>query len=205
MTSAEATGGVDYFVTVARAVLDGPLAEHGFRYEGAHRGVTAYWTAGLRFFRVGYLAESSPDYELLIGVGRDEASPLSPKSATNSLGIWRLIPPELAPKLADWRFRDPQSLGEELARAWEEAVAPYALPILGDDEELSRAIEQSADEVADEDQRLMNQRLLRYARQTFGAGRFAEALSAYEQLPASELTGADLKRRAIARSRAGPA
>ncbi len=190
---------VEYFLPTVREVLDPLLAKQGFNYAGNHRGVTAYWVCGSRFFRAGYLAESLPCYELLLGVGEFEGSPLEPKSSSNSVGLWRLLPPEVAPDIADWRFDGPEALSEELRRAWQEAFAPFVMPIWGDGRRLRRLIAEHNDEITGEDEKLMQDRLLRYARQEFEAGRFLESKHAYDQLGEEALTSADRKRAEIAR------
>lgn len=194
----------NYFLATVKEVFDPLLRDHGFSYVGDHREVTAYWTAGDRFFRVGYLPETRPDYELVIGVGESENSPLKPKSSTNSIGVWRLLPSVLAPQIADWRFDTPQSLREELRRAWTEAIAPYVLPLLSESHRLGWLIEEHHDELAEEDENLMQNRLLAYARAQFEAGRFAEAIHAYDELGEGPLTRADRKRLEIARRRDSP-
>jgi hypothetical protein len=191
----------DYFLRTVREVLDPLLRDHGFSYAGDHRGVTAYWTADERFFRVGYLPETKPDYELVIGLGMSRGSPLEPKSSTNSVGAWRLLPRDVAPQIADWRFDSAQSLSEELRRAWKEAVAPYVLPLLREKHRLRRAIEEYNSELANEDANLMDNRLLAYARAQFEAGSFAGAVHAYDELGEQRLTRADQKRLKIARQR----
>jgi hypothetical protein len=104
------------------------LADYGFRYHGDHGGVTLYWVRGDLFFRVGYLPETIPDYELLIGLGISEDSPLTPKNSENSIGVWRLLPAGIAPELANWRFASPPALRDELVRAWADAIVPYVAP-----------------------------------------------------------------------------
>jgi hypothetical protein len=191
----------EYFLPTVREVLDPLLAGEGLSYEGDHREVTAYWAAGDRFFRVGYLPETKPDYELVIGLGEADGSPLGPKSSTNSIGVWRLLPRDVAPQIADWRFHSPESLREELRRAWSEAVAPYVLPLLSKEHQLSQLIEEHNYELAEEDENLMQNRLLAYARVQFETGRFAEAIHAYDELGDEPLTRADRKRLEIARRR----
>jgi acetyl esterase/lipase len=191
----------DYFIPVVREVLDEPLAAHGFTYAGDHRDVTAYWTSGRLFFRVGYLPETMPCYELLLGIGLDDASPLEPKSSANSIGVWRLLPGDVAPQIANWRFDAPERLRRELGRAWTEAIVPYVTPLWSDPDELARLIAGHDDELAQEDQQRMNDRLLRYARSEFAAGHFPDAVHAYDELPAHELTRADRKRIELARRR----
>ena len=189
----------DYFVPVARETLDPLLAEQGFEYVGDHRGVTAYWANGPRFFRVGYLPETKPRYELLLGVGEHEGSPLEPKSSTDSIGVWRLLPPETAPAIADWRFDSPQMLGQELRRAWNEAVVPHVVPLWDEDGRLAALIAEHNDELDEADRRSMDDRLLRHARAEFDARRFASAVHAYDELSDEQLTAADRKRLQIAR------
>jgi hypothetical protein len=191
----------EYFLATVRDVLDPLLAEPGFRYVGDHRGVTAYWVAGPSFFRVGYLPETMPQYELLLGVGESEGSPLEPKSSSNSIGVWRLLPPEVAPQIANWRFNSPQALKNELLRAWEEAIKPFVAPIWSDQEHLARVIFEHSDELTEEDEELMQDRLLRHARAEFDSGRFADAIHAYDELDDAALTQADRKRVEIARRR----
>jgi len=109
---------VDYFVPIAREVLDRPLGEHGFKYAGTYRGLSAFWSRGPVFVRVGYLAETMPEYELLLGVGRSDSSPIAPKTSDNSIGVWRLLPEDEAERIANWRFDSPDRLRRELQRAW---------------------------------------------------------------------------------------
>jgi hypothetical protein len=191
----------EYFLATVRDVLDPLLADHGFSYAGDHRGVTAYWVAGPRFFRVGYLPETMPQFELLLGVGESEGSPLEPKSSSNSIGVWRLLPSEVAPQIANWRFDSPQALKKELLRAWEEAITPFVAPIWSDQELLARVISEHSDELIEEDEALMQDRLLRHARAEFDSGRFADAIHAYDELDDDALTQADRKRVEIARRR----
>jgi len=191
----------EYFLPVVRNVLDPLLEREGFHYAGDHREVTAYWTAGDPFIRVGYLPETMPDYELLIGVGQAEGSPLQPTSPADSIGVWRLLPHDLAPRIADWRFHSPESLEAELRRAWDEVLGPYALPLLSEGDRLSQLIEEQNDELAEEEERLMDDRLLAFARAQFEAGRFAEAIHAYDRLRPDSLTRSDRKRLEIARRR----
>ncbi|MEA2408402.1 MAG: hypothetical protein QOE69_2521 [Thermoleophilaceae bacterium] len=191
----------EYFLPTVREVLDPRLAEHGFRYAGDHRGVTAYWASDGQFFRVGYLPETTPRYELLLGVGESESTPLEPKSSSNSIGVWRLLPADVAPEIANWRFDSPQALRDELLRAWEEVVVPFVVPILNGEDELARLIAEHSDEITDEGEQLMDERLLRHARSEFDAGRFAEASHAYDELGGEALTQADRKRARIARQR----
>lgn len=172
----------EYFLRTVRDVLDPLLEDHGFTYIGDHRAVTAYWAAGDRFLRVGYLPETSPKYELVIGLGESDVSPLEPKSSTNSIGIWRLLPDDAAPQIADWRFDSPQALREELRRAWSEAVAPYVLPVWSEGQKLTQLVRHHTDELTREDETLMRNRLLAYARTQFEAGRFIEAVHAYHEL-----------------------
>ena len=194
---------VDYFVPVAREMLDAPLGEHGFAYAGDFRGVSLYWAAGPAFFNVAYLPETLPNYELLFGVGRDESPPVGPALADNSVGVWRLLPPDRASRIAaDWHFDSPEELREALRRAWDAAVLPYAMPTLRDDDELRRVIAAYDDEVTREDERMMNERLLEYARDEFAAGRFLQALQAYAEFPDEQLSNADRKRVELARRRA---
>ncbi len=201
MTERIAEYEAEYFLPAVREVLDPLLGDEGFRYAGDHREVTAYWTAGDRFFRVGYLPETKPDYELVIGLGQSEGSPLQPKSSTNSVGVWRLLPRDVAPQIADWRFHSPESLSQELRRAWREAVAPYVLPLLSEGNRLGRIIEEHNDELTEDDENLMEDRLLAHARAQFEAGNFAEAVHAYDELGEEPLTRADRKRLEIARRR----
>lgn len=141
----------NYFLPAAREVLDRLLADHGFSYAGDHRGVSAYWVADGQFFRVGYLPETKPNYELLMGVGESEGSPLEPKSSSNSVGVWRLLPPEVAGNIVDWRFDSPQALKDGLRRAWTEAIVPYVVPVWSDRDRLARAIEEHNDELTNDD------------------------------------------------------
>lgn len=189
----------EYFLPTLRKVLDPLLREHGFEYAGHHRGVTAYWVSDHRFFRVGYMPETTPKYELLIGVGISESSPIEPKSSRDSVGVWRLLPPETAPQIADWEFRSPETLEQALLAAWTEAVLPFVVPLWSDDDRLAEVIAEYNDELTREDDRLMEDRLRRYARTEFDAGRFAEATAAYEALDEAALTSSDRKRMAIAR------
>jgi hypothetical protein len=190
-----------YFIPTVRLVLDPLFAEYGFAYAGDHRAVTAYWVSGRLFFRVGYLPETKPNYELLMGIGKDENSPLEPKSSRNSVGLWRLLPPEIAPQMGDWRFDSPRTLEDELQRAWTEAVVPFATPVWSDEDRLARLIADHNDEITEEDERLMHDRLLKYARAEFDAGRFSQAIHAYDALDEDALTSADHKRMEIARRR----
>lgn len=191
----------EYFVPVARDTLDALLAKEGFSYVGDHRGVTAYWSDGPRFFRVGYLPETKPRYELLLGVGEHDGSPLEPKSSRNSIGVWRLLPPETAPAIADWQFDSPEMLRQELLRAWNEAIIPHVIPLWAQDGRLAGLIAEHNDELNEADKRSMDDRLLRHARAEFDAGRFAEAVDAYDELSDEQLTPADRKRLEIARRR----
>lgn len=191
----------DYFAAVARQALDDLLAEHGFKYVGDHRNVTLYWSDGSHFFRVGYLPETTPRYELLLGVGEEEDVVPAPKSAHNSVGVWRLLPPDIAPQIVDWRFDSPQQLERELRRAWTEAIVPYVLPALEEEGCVRRVIAEQSGEARAERERLMDGRLLRFARQQFDARQFARAVQAYDELPADALTAADRKRREIAQRR----
>lgn len=190
-----------YFLRTVREILDPLLADNGFSFAGDHRGVTAYWMAGDQFFRVGYLPETKPDYELVMGLGESKGSPLEPKSSSNSIGVWQLLPPDIAPQIADWRFDGPQSLKEELRKAWTDAVAPYVLPLRSDSHRLAQLIEEHNDELTEEDENLMQNRLLTHARAQFEAGRFVQAIHAYDELGDEPLTQSDRKRVEIARRR----
>lgn len=192
---------VDYFVGVVRRVLDGPLAEHGFDYAGQFRDVGVYWARGRTYFSVGYMPETIPDYELIISVGEhdDPANVLDP--AGSSVGVWRFVAPDLAPKLVDWRFDSPEALARELRRAWSEVIVPYVLPALEDEGRLGALIGEQNDDADAERERLMDDRLLRFARGQFQAGEFARSAQAYDELPPDALTAADRKRQDIARRR----
>jgi hypothetical protein len=191
----------DYFLSTARAVLDPLLSEHGFSYVGDHRGVTAYWRAGDQFIRIGYLPETAPRYELLIGVGEASGPLLEPKSSSNSIGVWRVLPAEIAPSVANWRFDSALSLDEELRRAWSDALVPYVLPLSTDPGQLAALIEEHADELTAEDEQLMHDRLVSHARAEFDAGRFASAVHAYDEIGEETLAPPDRKRLEIARKR----
>ena len=78
---------------------------------------------------------------------------------------------------------------------------PFVAPIWSDDDELARLIAEHSDELTEEDEKLMQDCLLRYARAEFDAGRFAEALHAYDEIEEEALTQADRKRAQIARQR----
>ena len=192
---------VDYFVAVVRQVLDGPLAEHGFDDAGAFRDVGVYWARGRTYLGVGYMPETIPDYELIISVGEhdDPANVLDP--AGSSVGVWRLVPPELVRDLVDWRFDSRAALERELRRAWSAVIVPYVLPALEDEGRLAALIGEQNDEADAERETLMDDRLLRFARGQFQAGAFARSAQAYDELPEEALTAADRKRRDIARRR----
>jgi hypothetical protein len=120
---------------------------------------------------------------------------------TNSIGVWRLLPPETAPAIADWRFDSPQMLRQELRRAWNEAVIPHVVPLWDEDGRLAALIAEQNDELGEAHKRSMDDRLLRHARAEFDAGRFANAVHAYDELADEQLTPADHKRLEIARRR----
>lgn len=191
----------DYFLPTVREVLDGTLADYGFAYEGNHRGVSAYWSRGNCFFRVGYLPETSPMYELLMGIGVSTGSPLQPKAAANSVGIWRLLPRDADCRVAEWRFDGPARLRAELRRAWEEVVVPYAVPMLDDPDRLVPLLAQQSEQLRAEEERLRHGERLRRARADFREGRFAQAIHEYDGLAPEQLTRADRKRIELAQKR----
>lgn len=190
-----------YFLDVAREVFDGPLADRGLSYVGDHRRVTACWASATRFLEVGYMPETMPRYELLLGVGEDEDPSLGPRTSQNGIGVWRLLPQDISPQIADWRFDGPDALRRELRRAWEQAVVPYVLPLWEQSGRLARLIAHHNDELSAEEARTTDDRLLRFARSEFDAGRFAQAANAYGELSSDALTRADQTRLDIARRR----
>jgi len=189
---------VGYFVPIARATLDGPLSAHGFSYGGDYRGVSAHRCNGSVFLTVSYLPETSPAYELQIAVGLGDVDPAEPKSPANSIAVWRLLPSHLE-QIAGWRFDGPEKLSEQLRSAWTQAVLPYVEPLWYDEAALAHAIDEQRAQLAREDAQLMDERLLRHARAEFTAGRFADAVHAFGELPADRLTAADRKRVEIGR------
>jgi len=192
---------VDYFVAAVRRVLDGPLAEHGLDPAGEFRDVNVYWAHGRTYVSVGYMPETIPDYELLLSVGQhdDPANVLDP--AGSSVGVWRFVPDDLVRELVDWRFDSPAALERELRRAWSEVIVPYVLPALEVEGRLGALIGEQNDDADAERERLLDDRLLRFARGRFQAGEFARSAQAYEELPEGALTAADRKRWDIARRR----
>jgi len=186
-----------YFVPTVRRTLDDLFAERGFGYAGEFRGVSVCWACDSRFVSVGYMPETLPRYELL-GAGEADVSAQQLPSRGNEVGVWRLLPPDIAPQIADWRFDSPQALERELRRAWSQAIVPYVMPALQENGRLRNVFAQQNAEADAERRHQLDARLLRHAREQFSAGRFAETVKAYDELPADALTAADRKRRDIA-------
>jgi hypothetical protein len=192
---------VDWFLPVVRETLDDLLAAEGFDYIGDYEGVRANWASGPQVLSVGYLPETSPSYELQLSVSEDE-QPLQPQIFGNSLGVWRLLPPDRVREIVtNWRFDGPQQLRETLLRAWREAILPYAIPLRDQEGRLAALIAEQDDELREKERRFMDDRLLRFARGQFADGHYDEAVGAYEQLDDERLTAADRKRLDIARRR----
>jgi hypothetical protein len=190
---------IDYFVPVTRTTLDGPLEDVGFRYAGNYRDVALTWCNESVSLSVSYLPETAPEFELqfAVGLGRD---PDGPKTPVDSVALWRLVPDDLQ-QLTSARFDGPQTLRAQLIEAWTQVVVPYAAPLWNDEAQLARLIDDQNAELAEEDVRFMDERLLRFARSEFQAGHHATAVHAYDELPEDRLTPADVKRLEIARRR----
>lgn len=193
---------IDYFVDVVHEVLDEYLRRQGFAYKGEHRQVTAYWTLDDLFFRVGYLTETAPDYELVMGTGLSSSSPLWPKSAADSVGVWRLLPTGADPGLVEWRFDSPERLREVLQQARNDVIEPFVAPMWKDRDRLRSLIGQQARETENEERELMDEQRVERARAEFDAGRYADAVRCYADVQPGRLTRADRKRLELARRRA---
>lgn len=192
---------VEYFLPTVRAVLDPLLAEQGFRWIGDYREVSAYWGSGRRFLSFGYLPETSPDYELLLGVGESDESPLEPTTSETTVGVWRLLPEEEVERIASWSFDSPEALERELRRAWREAVMPYVFPVLEQGDRLAEIIAAHEDEFTEEDLAYEREQVLGHARAAFDMGRYDDALEAYGQVDEAAHKASDRKRIEIARRR----
>jgi hypothetical protein len=190
----------DYFVAVTRTTLDGPLRDSGFGYAGCFREVELTWSSGSVSFSVEYLPETSPEYELQFSVGIGRVDPDEPRTSADSVAVWRLLPNHLE-HLARRPFDGPQALRAQLLDVWTQVVLPYAGPLWSDEARLAALIDEQNAQIAEEDQRFMDERLLRHARAEFRAGRHAAAVNAYDDLPRERLTAADVKRLEIARRR----
>lgn len=190
-----------YFLPTVREVLDPLLSQRRFIYAGDYREVSAYWRAGDVFLRVAYLPETTPRYELQMSVGLSEADPVGPKLSGNSVALWRLLPSDVDPATLSWRFDSAEALERQLRRAWAEVVLPYGIPLAGQRDRLAEAIQAQNDEASANAARMMDDRLLKFARAEFDAGRFAEAVHAYAELDEQALARADRKRFELARRR----
>jgi hypothetical protein len=193
---------IDYFAGVVHDVLDEYLRRYGFTYKGVHQGVSVYWTLGDLFFRVGYLAETAPDYELTMGTGLRSSSPLRPASSADSVGVWRLVPSGADPRLVEWVFDSPEGLREVLQHVRDHVVEPYVASLWKDRDRLRSLIAQHGREAEDERNRLLDERRIERARAEFDAGRYADAAHSYAEVDPNRLTRADQKRLELARRRA---
>jgi hypothetical protein len=192
----------EYFIPTVRRAFEPLLAGLGFLYVGDFARVTAYWASDdERFLSVGYMPETLPCYEMLLGIGRSALGSFDPPAAADTIGIWRLLPPDEVGTIANWRFDSREALTRELTRAWNEAMVPYVIPVLDEPGSLDRLVNEYRDELTPDDDRRMENRLLHYARGEFNAGRFSKAVSAYDEVADEYLTNADRKRIQIARRR----
>lgn len=191
--------GVDYFISAVRETLDDVLATYGFEFSAEVSNDSAvYWHRSDAFIRFSYLAETAPQYVMLISVGIDGRLAGRDDSEV-STGVWRFLPSDSAERIADWRFDSDQRLRAEVTRAWRDTLRPYVLPALDDRRKLEAAVRTEASELdthLDAVERLQH---LERARAEFESGHYDRALRAYGRVSADHLEPGDKRRILIAR------
>jgi len=191
-----------YFASVVRDVLDSPLSEHGFAFAEVRRGASVYWLreADRVFFSVGYLSESAPDYELLVGTGLcseyDGTWVWAP-----GIGVHQLVP---VPSALYVTFANDEELRARLEDTWSQVISPHALPLIDDTARLRRIVELDEERHEEELRLSAGRRRLEEARRSFAEGQYAKAIEAYGGVPRRLLWPADEKRIAYATKREGP-
>jgi hypothetical protein len=192
----------DFFKRTVRRTLDDRLAAVGFADGGSGPGPTEYWVRddGV-FFRVGFLKETAPQYELLIGTGIGHDPAGEQKSPLNAVPIWRLISEERARSIASWRFSDERELIDELDRLWVDGIEPCVLPYWRDVPALEREVELEANAARQEASDIENARAVAEARRAFGRGDYATTIRLFESAQSRGLSPSDQRKLDIARRR----
>jgi hypothetical protein len=123
-----------YFENVCREVFDTYLLNIGFSEITADKYGSVYYMDETFFLRIGYLAETFPDYspELITGILTVPPNFEKPE-IRESVGFWKIIPDtDEASNYSLWSFSNRKTLKSVLDRIKTTIIADYGTKIFSD-------------------------------------------------------------------------
>lgn len=155
----------------------------------------AEFRKGDLLLRLSYYSEDASPRGLNVGLGV-----VYPDGATETVGLWALVPADADRKFETARFADETELESLLEELRDAALRDWAAEYWRHPERLIAALQKAAARRIEQHQEAVDGRQLREARTAFAEGNFQEAVDRYA-LAARELSAVDEQRLKLARRR----